>query len=208
MDLAIAGKTWHLLPEGFRDRESARAYPLPSGRQELTRIATITPPPGQNDNGCVYIRRCRKKLKEVDLRRISAVHDIEFREHKIAKGEKAFTKKMEILEEEAKRAVEAVKEEAEKATASLADLFALGRKGLKGQMEAHLNATEWQGEKINAKAFRDCYSMVSGTVKALGLPTDQKKSAQEVVIAEAAASLRATQDALSLAPGSEDETEQ
>jgi hypothetical protein len=208
VELAKAGKTWHLLPEGFRDRPSARAYPLPSSREELTKIGMIVPAPGQSDNGCVYISRCRKRLKEMDLRRASAANDIQYRQYKVVKGEEKFTKKLKALEEEAIRAVDSVKEEAERATASLTDLFSLGRKGLKGQMEAHLANETWKGENISAKAFRDCYSMVSGTVKALGLPTDQKKYAQEAVMAEAAAALRDTQDALQLAPGSDEETEQ
>jgi hypothetical protein len=72
-------------------------------------------------------------------------------------------------------------------------------------MEAHLAQEEWQGEKISAKAFRDCYSMVSGTVKALGIPSDQKKFAHEAIVEEVAESLRATQESLELAPGSDDD---
>ena len=46
------------------------------------------------------------------------------------------------------------------AIANLNDLFALGRRGIDGQMQAHLAGETWMGEEINARAFRELFRMV------------------------------------------------
>jgi hypothetical protein len=49
--------------------------------------------------------------------------------------------------------------------------------------------------------------MVATTVKALGIPSDQKNTAQEAIIEEAAAAIRSSRETLELGPGNDTDTE-
>ena len=89
--------------------------------------------------------------------------------------------------------------------ASLTDLFSLARKGIDGQMRAHLDGKEWMGEKINARAFRECFRMVTQTVKGLGLPSEERTRAKSAIMDEVAEALKDTQETVALAPGGDDE---
>ena len=209
MEVAASGKTWRLLPLGFRTIEAAKTYPLPRTRSELQRLISIVIPPGPHvdDSGALYIKRAMSKWRELESRRVSAVIDVSHRADQVAKASQDFDQQTEAMKAQAQRAVDGVLEEAKLATASLKDLFALGRKGIKGQMQAHIDNEEWQDEKITAHAFRQCFAMVTGAVKGLGMPSDQKSSAKEAIIEEAAEAIRSSREALELAPGTDPEIE-
>ena len=194
----MAGRVCELLPEGFRTAEAAQDYPLPSGREEIQRLVSIPLSPSSS-NGNVYLRRAIKAFRMKQARRTSAVNDIAFRQKKIAVASYRLTREFKELRAEAQNAVDGVKQQAEQAIASLTDLFALGRRGLESQMQAHLGGSEWQGERISAAAFRDCFRMVTQAVKGLGLPSEQRGKAAEAIMEEVAASLDATREAVSLA---------
>ncbi len=202
---ADAGKTWLLLPEGYRAQECGATYPLPARRRELHKLIGIYFPPNEKkrDAGCIYLRRAHKKYKTLRQRSVSAVKDAEQRQWQVTKATEHFKEKMKALRSDAKMAIEEVREEAAKQIANLGDLFALGRQGLDGQMKAHLNNEEWQGEKIDAGAFRSCFRMVTQAVKGLGLPSDQRKPASDAVMQELADAIRSTQETLALAQATE-----
>lgn len=207
IEKATKGQTWLLLPEGFRARSCGKTYQLPSNRNELQRVTAIPLPPGQEDCGTLYIKRAIRKWKERETTRVSASNDIAFKRKLISDEGKKFQKELDKLSEDAKQAVNGVRAEAEKATASLRDLFSMGRRGLREQMQAHLNGEKHQGETISASAFRQCFSMVSSAVKGLGMPSDQKESAREAIMSEVASALRDVRETISMAPGSDKETE-
>jgi hypothetical protein len=201
---AERGRPWLLLPDGFRDRASGRTYPLPSNAGELQRLMAIPINARQKDAGTIYLLRAEKKWQEGRRRRVSALVDTEAKKQDISNARAALRTEMRQLKHEAERAVNEVRIEAEKQIANLSDLFALGRKGIEGQMRAHLDGAEWKGESISARDFRDCFRMVSQAVKGLGLPSDQREKAREVVMQEVAEAAESTKDALSLAPGGKD----
>ena len=206
---AIKGDTWLLLPEGFRDQGSGKTYPLPSRRIELQKLSSIFVPHNwdKRDCGCLYINRAIKAWKKKQMRSNSAILDIGLRRHQVKRSQDTYNILMKGLRSDARQAVEEVKQEAVLAVASLKDLFSLGREGLDGQMRAHLEGKDWKGETIDAKAFRDCFRMVTSAVKGLGLPSDQKQAATEAVIEEVAAALKSTQETVALSPGPGDEIE-
>ena len=205
LDAANAGKTWLLLPEGFRDQECGLLYPLPSGRNELQKLAAIPIPLAKQDCGVIYLRRALKAFNGRQAKRQSATLDIAY------KGRQAenVVRKVQVLAKElraeARAAVEEVKQEAQKAVANLNDLFALGREGIDGQMKAHLAGENWHDEKVDAAAFRECFRMVTQAVKGLGLPSGQRDKAREAVMEEIAKSLEDTREAVALAPGGDEE---
>lgn len=207
LQAAIDGKTWLLLPEGYRDQDSGKSYPLPSRRHELQKLAAIYLPPHheKQDSGCIYIRRALAKWKKRQQSANSAILDTNRRVHAIAREHSDYKSKLKGLRQEAKQAVEDVRREAAIAVSSLNDLFVIGRKGIDGQMRAHLSGKEWKGEKITARDFRDCFRMVTQAVKNLGLPSDQTKHAQEAVTEELAASIRSMQETMSLVPSTDTE---
>lgn len=203
----MEGKTWLLLPEGFRDQECGSTYPLPSDRLSLQQLVAIPLPLNKTDSGCVYLRRAMKAWHLKQAHRQSAALDVARREESIHRAQKSYNARIKGLREEAIAAVEGVKQEAERAAASLNTLFSLGRQGIEGQMQAHLSNTLWQGEQISASAFRDCFRMVTQAVKGLGLPSEQRTSAAEVIFEQVAESIRGTQETVALAVDEEkDET--
>jgi hypothetical protein len=111
---------------------------------------------------------------------------------------------MAMMQQEARAELDKVKQAAAESIASLTDLFSLGRKGISAQMQAHLQGSEWQGEKIDARAFRECFRMVSQAVKGLGLPNDQRTVATQAILDEVAAALDGTRDAASNDPSTEE----
>jgi hypothetical protein len=195
-----------LLPLGYRNSEDAKAYPLPSKREELRKIVVIPYKPSAADGGAVYIRRATEAYKKKVVAGQSAALDIGRRASQIQSIKHNFDTDIKRMRTEAAQSVNEVKIEVGKAIASLSDLFRLGREGLEGQMKAHLAGSEWQGERIDASAFRNCFRMVSQTVKGMGLPSDQTDKAKEAIIEEAAAALRDTREALAMAPSPTDET--
>jgi hypothetical protein len=207
VEAAREGRTWLLLPEGFRDQAAGHEYPLPGRRDELQILSSVYFPSEKTDAGCIYLRRVVAKLKRKDRNRQSAVLDYEAKANQIRKNTSILKKTIHEAAQEAKQVVEEVRKEAALAIASLNDLFELGRKGIEAQMKAHLEHKELHGEEIDARAFRECFRMVTQAVKGLGLPSDQRRSAEEAVQKEVAESLRATQEALELAPGQGNEVE-
>lgn len=209
LDLKSAGegKTWLLLPEGFRAQEHGLSYPLPSRFVDLQRLSTVFVPNAKRDSGTIYIRRAIAKLRERGCKQQSALLNADLRSEKMQHSHENYKQHVKALRTEMREAVDTVKREAEQAIANLNDLFTLGRKGIEAQMRAHLEGKEWQDERIDSRAFRECFRMVTQAVKGLGLPSDQRDSAAEAVVEELAASLEATKDAISLAKPVEDETE-
>lgn len=205
---ATAGRTWLLLPEGFRDMDSGMAYPLPTRTLDLQRLASIPIPPRKKDAGVLYLRRVIKEWRRRMANKQSAILDLTHREEQIKVAGQRCRDDLKALQAQAKNAVDDVRREAEKAIASLSDLFSLGREGIDGQMQAHIKGEEWKGEKITAHAFRDCFRLVSQAVKGLGLPSEQREKARDAILEEAAAALRDTQETIAMAPGGDDpETE-
>jgi hypothetical protein len=199
----IDGRTWAILPEGFRDHDSGKSYPLPSVREDLQRVAFIPILSKKLDSGSMYIKRALRRWKDNAKNRTSAILDAGNRAQTIATKQADLVQEIRKAKLETRNIVNEVREEAAKASASMTELFSLGRKGLDGQMKAYLGNTAYQGEMITGKDFRECYRLVSQTVKALGLPDSEKKSAQGAVLDQYAAALKSTQDAVSLAAGPE-----
>jgi len=193
----MAGKTWLLLPEGFRDRDSGKVYPLPCRRAELQRLIAIPIPEDKTDSGCQYLRRAMKLWRSRQERRQSAAYDISRSADKFDARVRQFGTQAKEMRAECRAAVDEVRREAQKAVAGLNDLFALGREGIERQMKAYLAGAEYQGEKIDGEAFRSCFRMVTQAVKGLGLPSDQRDKARDVVMEEVAKSVEATRSALS-----------
>ena len=203
LEAAEAGKTWLLLPQGFRHRDAGQTYPLPVDRSELQRLISIPVPGSKQDSGCVYIRRAMDVYRNRQKRRQSAVLDISMRQQKVVEATSNLQDRIKQVRREISESLEGVRQESQRAIASLNDLFALGREGLEGQMRAHLLGKLWKNEEINSKAFRDCFRMVAQAVKGLGLPSEQREKAAEAIMEEAAASMRATQEAISMADDGE-----
>ena len=202
----MEGRTWELLPEGYRTPVHAETYLLPSTRHEMSLLMAIPIPDGRFDPGIKYLQRVRKSFREKALRHQSGLLDVGRRADQAEQATQDFMRTVESMKEEAHRAVAGVREEAARAVASLSDLFRLGREGLEGQMKAHLAGEPWKGEQIDAEAFRSCFRMVSQTVKGMGLPSEQTEKAKEAIIEEAAEALRLTREAIAMAPGPTDET--
>lgn len=205
VESAEKGKTWLLLPEGFRSQQSGRTYPLPSSKVAIQQVAAIYLPPGKADSGCEYIKRAIKAHKRRQQRKQCAAIEAERQLHDLTKVKEKYERSLDKMKREASIAVELVKEQASEAVASLHELFDLGRRGMEGQMKAHLDGKSWKGEKIPAAAFRQCFRLISQAVKGLGLPSDQTKKARDAIIQEVATSIEGTQEALAMAPGPDDD---
>ena len=205
LESAPAGKTWLLLPERIRSNECGMLYPLPGDRTEIQKLVAIPIPKRKKDCGTLYLRRALKEWRKRQEHRQSAALGAARAETQIINAKKEFTALTKELRAEARAAVDEVRQEAQKAVANLSDLFSLGREGIEGQMKAHIAGTEWKGEPIDARAFRECFRMVSQAVKGLGLPSDQRDKARDVVMEEFAASLKDTQEVVAMAPGSDGE---
>ena len=205
LDSAAKGKTWLLLPDGFRANECGNLYPLPSMRPDIQKLVAIPIPRRKKDCGVIYLKRALKEWRDSLEHRQSAALGAARAEQQVIKAKQNFTALTKELRAEAQAAVDAVRQEAQKAVASLNDLFALGREGIEGQMKAYIAGTEYQGERIDAEGFRRCFRMVSQAVKGLGLPTEQRDRARDAVMEEFAASLKDTQEAVAMSPGSDGE---
>lgn len=206
IEAAMEGRVCELLPAGFQDAESARTYPLPSTRRDLQTLITI--PLGlSSSGGDIYIKRAMEAFKRKQTRRNSAINDMISKRRKISDATTKLTNDFKELRAQAEAAVEGVKEQAAQAVASLTDLFALGRRGLESQMQAHLSGQKWQDETISAAAFRDCFRMVTQAVKGLGLPSDQRDKAAEAIMQEVADSLEATREVVAAATDTPDKAE-
>ena len=199
---AVAGQTWKLIPSDYRTYEHVASYPLPSRGREIEIVARIEFPVEKRNCGVTYIRRCRAELERRGSKRLADIASTEVRRQKllrrVANSSHEFRKKAREADRTIREAVEGVRDVAAREVATLSDLFSLGRKGIRDQMEAHLNGKKLKGEKISASAFRDCFKIVTAAVKGLGLPSDQRKPATEAVMEEVAASLRDTQEAIAL----------
>jgi hypothetical protein len=199
LEAAAQGKSWLLLPEACRTPDAAAEYPLPTAPGELQRLIQVPIPPGnKQDAGALYLRRALKAWKSRASRSTSALVDTARRADRIEHAQENLKKTMDNARKQAWAAVASVQEEAKKAAASLNDLFVLGKRGLEGQMRAHLDGRDWQGAPIDAKAFRDCFRLVSQAVKGLGLPAEDRPQAKDAWMEELAASLKSTEEALAL----------
>lgn len=192
LDLAAAraGKTWLLLPEPYRDQAMGQEYPLPNRIEELQLLASIPFPRNKRDSGVLYLKRAFVEWRSRIESKTRSHLEIDRTEHVARHAADNFKTKLRKMRGEAAASLQEVQRHADEAIASLDELLTLGRSGLEFQMKAHLEGQEWQGEKITAAAFRQCFFMVSRTVKGLGLPSGQRQRAEEAVIQEVAACLR------------------
>ena len=200
IEAAQSGRIWNLLPPDVRDsRDKIRDYPLPDSTKELEILVAIPIPAKGQRAVYIYLKRAkaewdRRYRLKVDVREtmdeaVTTAGDLE----------RKFQKQMSELERRANQAVVSVEKQAEKAIASLDELFKLGRQGIESQMRAYVENTTINGEEINASAFRQCFKIVAGTVKGMGLPSDQKPIARQAVMKELADSFRATEAAVAMA---------
>ena len=199
LDVAKAeeGITWELLPHAFRDPKFGDTYPLPSRKLDLARLVNIDVPSNKGrvlDSGCRYLKRARAEHKKRQNHQKSARLDMGSRLDNIGKQHDNYTQHVKRMRIEARDAAQSVRDEAAKQIANLNDLFSLGREGLEAQMKAHLAGEKWKDETIDARAFRECFRMVTQAVKGLGLPSDQREVAESAIMEEAAASIRATRE--------------
>ena len=203
---AHAGKTWLLLPQGYRDRECGQTYPLPSRRSQLQLVACIAIPHDRSkkDSGCQYIRRCMEKFKNQQREVQSALLDVGKRRDQVIDRQKAFKRQLRGMRKDvrvaSKDAIEEIRIEATKQIASLKDLFSMGREIVEKQMKAYLADEEVNGEKVTNDGARSCFRIVAQTVKALGLPSDQKKPASDAIVEEMAEAIKSTRETIELAP--------
>lgn len=198
---AMKGRTWLLLPEGYRAAECGNTYPLPTARRELSRLIVIPIAPRERDSGQRYIRRARAAFEKITNQKLGAALKIESAANRANDARQHYTNQLLAFKREAKEAVDAVRAEAEKQIANLNELMVLGREGIEGQMRAHLAGEKWKDETISARDFRQCFAMVTTAIKGLGVPSDERKKAQEAIFQEAAASIESTREAVSMAPG-------
>lgn len=201
---AEAGKTWLLLPEGYRAQDLGKKYPLPTRYADILKLSNIWTPGNKKDSGCIYLRRVRKRFKELQSRKQCEEIAAKRRKHAAVQNHSRYNIELRKMKAQARAAVDEVRETAKEAIASLTDLFSLGRKGLDGMMRAHLSGETWQGEQVDGAAFRQCFRMVTQAVKGLGLPSDQRSKARETVMEEVAASIAATREAVALGSGTEE----
>lgn len=208
IEAAREGKTWLLLPEGFRNEDSGYTYPLPTQAKDIRVIASIVAPPRKSDAGCKYIRRAIKESRNRQQRKLSAALDLSCRESKVINAHYDYNRTLKKLRADARMAVDEVRQEARRQTASLNTLFDLTKKGLEGLIQAYLDEKEWHGEKVRNSEFLAAGRMVTKTSKDFGLPAQPGDSMTETVIEELAESIRATQETVALAPGGDEpETE-
>lgn len=205
LEAGRAGKTWLILPEGFRSADDGKKYPLPNSIREIDRLLKIPIPPGKRDAGCIYLRRALRESSRLLLRKQSAILDIGRHNQEVIEQSDKFREHIREKQAEAERIVDEVRASRDKAIASLSQLFDLGREGLEGQMKAHLSEQPWKGEKISADDFRQCFRMVSQAVKGLGLPSTERETARSAIMEQAAAALRETQEALAMSPSADDD---
>lgn len=200
LDAASRGKTWELLPPGFRDAEAATRYPLPSSFEDIHQIAIIPLRRNARDGGTVYMRRIAEEYKRRIANRQTALLDIG---HDKVRLERQFKRHKRVVDQsinEVRNVVADFKMEADKAIATLNDLLVIGRKGMEGQMIAHIKGEKWQNETIDSAAFRNCFRLITQAVKSLHVPAGTEEAqAREAIVAQAAEALRATQDAVELA---------
>ncbi len=196
-----------LLPEGFRSKPWGKVYPLPALREEIQQLSTITIPPRKMDVGCIYIRRAIKEWGKRDCTRNAALNRVAGHEQSVKRLHTNFALRTKGMRADCREAVADVQKVAAEACASLTDLFALAKRGIEGQMRAHLDGKQWHGEDINARAFRECFRMVTQTVKGLGLPSDERAKAKGAIMEEVGAALKDTREVVDLAPGPKDTTE-
>ena len=208
LDLQAArdGRTWELLPPGFRDQESGKTYPLPTRTIELQELSTVFIPPRKLDCGCFYLHRAIKEWKRRMVAKGSALQDVTRQQKRLNRKSEDFVKATNKELEKVREASEKAQAVAAKACASLADLFDLGREGLEKQMRAYLDNEKVNNHPISNSAFRDCFRMVTQAVKGLGIPSDQKPAAEAAIEKEFAEGIKRTRAAQGLAPGSDKET--
>jgi hypothetical protein len=118
IESAMAGKTWTLLPEGYRDQSDGKRYPLPSRRRELQIIAAIPIPPRKLDCGCLYVMRAIRKWREHAGKEQSVLIDVARRGEQIKKKHEKYNVSVDNLRNEARREVDKVREEAARQIAS------------------------------------------------------------------------------------------
>lgn len=201
------GRPWLLLPEEYQSGSLAREYPLPADIRQLQQVATLPLQKNKMDSGSIYIRRAMRELQRRLTAKMGTHRRLEGAENAAKEALKSFENRVKQLEARGEKAIQGVQDRADEAIASLNDLFELGRKGLEGQMQAHLDGKPWQDEEINARAFRECFRMVSQAVKGLGLPSSEREKAREAIVKELSESLKATKEATDMQKSADENKE-
>lgn len=204
---AREGKTWLLLPEGYRQAPAGKDYPLPSFMSDIQTLAQIPIPKLKRDQGVVYLRRINKEFTKRLAHRQSALLGIARKETQVNRQAKKFQQKVRHFGIEMKKTLNGLKEEAEKAKVTLNEVLDLAKVTVKGQLEAHLAKQKWQGEEITAAAARDLAKIAINAVKGLGVPSEARDQATEAMFEEFAEALKDSQEVISMAPGGDEEIE-
>ena len=183
---ALRGEQYKLLPNGFRYQ--GERYPLPTQLEELGRVAAVKLNRGRvkatNNSGWdAYVRRCRKEYErrigkdkvKGEGRVVSTVY------HRA----EAAREEIEKVKGELARQMDEFRLKAAEATASLADLNALAKKGLRMVME---NFTEGKGG-VSVAEFTSAAGKVLQQIAKLGGEFDPegKIDSEEEVFKEFAA---------------------
>lgn len=205
LEEARKGRTWLLLPPDFESRKLAQEYPLPTDIEELQQVASIPMRQRERNSGSVYIKRAQQEWVKRMGGHAAAALRIEDTAHRAYQEQNTFQTRLKRMQADAQKAVDQVKERADEAMASLDSLFGLTKRGFSGILEAHLTGGDWQGEKVSVRTFIQCANIIHRSVKGLGLPTKDDSKARDTVIAEAAASLKARQEALAMQESAADE---
>lgn len=205
---AMKGQTWLLLPEGFRHAIAGQTYPLPSLLKDLQSLVVIPIPPRKQDAGCKYLKRALLAYKKKLAGRQSAILDTQFKQKQIEETASNVMDRMKVLRTEATRARDEVRAEAEKAIASMSDLYSGIKKGLLEMIEAKNKNRPYQGRNVTNAEFLTAARIVTQSVGKMGIPPGDHKKTQQAVLDELAAAIKSSQEALDMAPGSKDpETE-
>ena len=205
------GRPWNLLPIGFHGVGVGKSYPLPSSLQELEKLAYLPAFPGKLNSGSVYLRRAKNEYKRRLTRKSSLANEVSSHAEKVKRVQENFIAKSEFLRGQMHEARDSVRIEAEKIkaemAASVSDLYETAKGELGKQLEAAKLGNDYHGEKITAKAVRECYRLILQTVKGLGLPSTDDDEARDTVEKELADAIRGIQETVSIAPGPDGDTE-
>lgn len=208
---AKQGRAWNILPDGFRGKGVGHSYPLPSSTVELERISYMPLIAGKRDSGTVYIRRIKTEYKRRIARKASLANDVSCRTEKVKRVQENFIAKSAFLCGQMHEARDSVRIEAEKIkaemAASVSDLYETAKGELGKQLEAAKEGNTYHGEKITAKAVRECYRLILQTVKGLGLPSVDEDGARETIDKELADAIRGIQENIVVIPDCDEDVE-
>ena len=178
---AEKGCTWKLLPP----EADPATYPMPTRDAEIFRVCSVSYPHGKRDSGVRYIIRCRRAWKDrqrrkASLRKYDPDATAELKIANMHAAQKRAKDASSLAKAEIRKAVDGVKTVAAEATASLATLYDLMRKGLEKQMKAYVAGKSLNDEQVTHSEFQGACRNVHQTMSRFGLPDDQDAASEEV----------------------------